>query len=62
MNIAKMIENTEITLITKKTRKETKVFVSWVDTDRKIICGLYKNKFNEFSAKQFDMTKYDFCL
>lgn len=62
MNIAKMIEKTEITLITKKTRKEFKVFVSWVDTNTNIICGWYTNKYGDLAVKQFNMKNYDFCL
>ena len=62
MNIEKMIENTEITLITKKTRKETKVFVSWFDTKNNILCGWYTNRFNELAIKQFNMNNYDYCL
>lgn len=60
--IAKMIENTEVTLLTKKTRKETKVFVSWFDTKTNILCGWYTNRFGKLDIKQFDMSKYDICL
>lgn len=62
MNIAEMIIDTEITLITKKTRKETKVYVSAVEDNGKTFLCLYTNKFKELSIKRFDMTKYDFCL
>jgi hypothetical protein len=60
--IAKRIENTEITLLTKKTKKETKVFVNWFNTTTNILCGWYTNKFGDLTIKQFDMNKYDFCL
>lgn len=60
--IAKRMENTEITLLTKKTKKETKVFVSWFDTKANILCGWYTNRFGKLDIKQFDMNKYDFCL
>lgn len=55
-------EGDEITLMTKKTRKETKVNVCWYDKKSKILCGLYMNKFKELSIKQFDMRKYDLYL
>lgn len=61
-NVAKMIENTEITLVTKKARKETKVFVSWFDTKTNILCGWYTNRFGDLTVKQFDMSKYDYYL
>ena len=62
IDIAKTIENTEITLLTKKTRKETKVYVNWFGTKRNILCGWYTNRYGELTVKQFDMNKYDYCL
>ncbi len=58
----KMIEGTEITLVTKKIKKEFKVYVSWYDTKKNILCGSYTNRFGRYAVKQFDMTKYDFYL
>ena len=55
-------EGDEITLMTKKTRTETKVNVCWYDKKSKILCGWYMNKFKELSIKQFDMRKYDLYL
>lgn len=60
--IEKMILKTEITLITKKTRKETKIFVSDIWEDGKIFVGMYTNRFGELAIKHFDMSKYDYCL
>lgn len=54
------ILKTEITLVTKKTRKETKVFVSDFWEKENIIVGMYTNRFGNFDIKQFDMNKYDF--
>ena len=61
-NLKEIILKKEIILITKKTRKETKVFVSDVWEKQNIIVGMYTNKFGEFAIKQFDMSKYDFCF
>lgn len=62
MDIEEMIKDTEITLITKKARKQFKVYVSWFDKKTNILCGWYTNKYGEPAIKQFDMKKYDFCL
>ena len=61
-NIAKLIENTEITLVTKKARKEFKVFVSWFDEKTNILCGWYTNRFGKLDIKQFNMNEYDFYI
>lgn len=60
MNIAKLIENTEITLITRRTGKEFKVFVSWFDVETRILCGWYTDRYGEPEIKLFDMEEYDF--
>ena len=62
MKVSKIIENTEITLVTKKARKETKVFVCWFDEQQNILCGWYTNRFGDLETKQFDMRKYDYYL
>lgn len=60
--IAALVVNQEITLITKKQRKEFKVYVSDVqDNGRTFVCW-YTNRFGELDIKRFDMTQYDYCL
>ena len=56
------LKNQEITLITKKARKEIKVYVSDVqDNGRTFVCW-YTNRFNKLALKRFDMANYDYCL
>lgn len=57
-----MVLKQEITLVTKKTRKEFKVFVSDIWEDGRIFVGFYTNRFGELAIKHFDMTQYDFYL
>jgi hypothetical protein len=57
-----LIKGTEVTLVTKKTRKEFKVFVSDIWNDGKIFVGWYTNRFGELAIKHFDMTQYDYYL
>ena len=60
--LALMVLKNEITLVTKKTKKETKVFVSDIWENGRIFVGLYTNRFGELAIKHFDMTQYDFYL
>lgn len=60
--IIEMIKDTEITMITKKRRKEFKVYVSDVWDNGKVIVGWYTNRFGKLDLKQFNMNEYDFCL
>ena len=57
-----LIKNTEVTFVTKKTRKEFKVFVSDIWEDGRIFVGWYTNRFGELAIKHFDMTQYDYYL
>lgn len=52
----------EITLLTKKTRKEIKVYVSDVQDNGKTFVCWYTNRYGKTDIKRFDMTNYDFCL
>lgn len=61
-SLEKLIANTEVTLITKKSRKEFKVFVSWFDSSNNKLCGWYTNRYGKLDIKQFDMNNYDMCL
>lgn len=61
-SLEKLIANTEVTLITKKSRKEFKVFVSWFDSNSNKLCGWYTNRYGKLDIKQFDMSNYDMCL
>jgi len=54
--------NQEVTFITKKSRKEFKVYVSDVQDNGRIFVGWYINRFGKLDLKRFDMTQYDFCL
>jgi len=54
--------NHEITLLTKKTHKQLKVYVSDVqDSGRTFVCW-YTNRYGKTDLKRFDMTEYDYCL
>ena len=57
-----MVLKNEITLVTKKTKKETKVFVSDIWENGRIFVGFYTNRFGDLAIKHFDMTQYDFYL
>lgn len=57
-----LIKNTEVTFVTKKTRKEFKVFISDIWGDGKIFVGWYTNRFGELAIKQFHMDQYDYYL
>lgn len=54
--------NQEVTFITKKSRKEFKVYVSDVQDNGRTFVGWYINRFGKLDLKRFDMTQYDFCL
>lgn len=60
--VSALVKNQEITLITKKTRKEIKVYVSDVQDNGKTFVCWYTNRFGKLSLKRFDITKYDYCL
>ena len=60
--LALMVLKNEITLVTKKTKKETKVFISDIWENGRIFVGWYTNRFGELAIKHFDMTQYDFYL
>ena len=60
--LALMVLKNEITLVTKKTKKETKVFVSDIWENGRIFVGFYTNRFGDIAIKHFDMTQYDFYL
>lgn len=60
--LALMVLKNEITLVTKKTKKETKVFVSDIWENGRIFVGFYTNRFGDLAIKHFDMTQYDFYL
>lgn len=60
--LALMVLKNEVTLVTKKTKKETKVFVSDIWENGRIFVGFYTNRFGELAIKHFDMTQYDFYL
>ena len=57
-----LIKNTEVTFVTKKTRKEFKVFISDIWNDGKIFVGWYTNRFGELAIKQFNIDQYDYYL
>ena len=58
--LALMVLKNEVTLVTKKTKKETKVFVSDIWENGRIFVGFYTNRFGDLAIKHFDMTQYDF--
>lgn len=60
--LALMVLKNEVTLVTKKTKKETKVFVSDIWENGRIFVGFYTNRFGDLAIKHFDMTQYDFYL
>lgn len=62
VSLKERIMNTEITIITKKAKKKTKVYVSDVWEDENIIIGWYTNRYGKLDLKQFDMNQYDFCV
>ena len=60
--LSMMVLKNEITLVTKKNKKETKVFVSDIWENGRIFVGFYTNRFGDLAIKHFDMTQYDFYL
>jgi hypothetical protein len=57
-----MIINHEVTFITKKNRKEFKVYVSDIQDNGKTFVGWYTNRYNKLDIKRFNMDEYDYCL
>lgn len=57
-----LIMNTEVTFVTKKTRKEFKVYIMDIWEEGKIFVGGYTNRFGELDIKHFDMSQYDYYL
>ena len=59
--LAEMIKNTEITLLTKKRRKEIKVYVCDIWNGATIVAW-YTNRFGEDTIGHFDVNEYDIVL
>lgn len=62
LDLEVVLQDTEVTLITKKTRKEIKVWASWYNDDTKTLCASYTNRFGRYAVKQFNMNDYDFYI
>lgn len=62
LDLEVVLQNTEVTLITKKARKEIKVWASWYNDDTKTLCASYTNRFGRYAVKQFNMNDYDFYI
>lgn len=57
-----ILKDTEVTLMTKKNKKEIPVFVHWVNFKDNILCGMYTNRYGKLAIKQFDLTQYDVII
>lgn len=62
LDLEVVLQDTEVTLITKKARKEIKVWASWYDDITKTLCASYTNRFGKYAVKQFNMNDYDFYI
>ena len=62
LDLEVVLQDTEVTLITKKARKEIKVWASWYNDDTKTLCASYTNRFGRYAVKQFNMNDYDFYI
>lgn len=62
IDFEEMLKCTEVTLVTKKAKKEIPVYCAWYDSKRHILCGSYTNRFGKYDVKQFDMRNYDIIL
>ena len=59
--VADMMIQTEVTLVTKKQKKEIKVYVCDI-WDGKTIVAWYTNRFGKEAIKHFDVNEYDIVL
>lgn len=62
LDLEVILQNREVTLITKKARKEIKVWASWYDDRTNILCASYTNRIGKYAIKQFNMNDYDFYI
>lgn len=62
LDLEVVLQDTEVTLITKKARKEIKVWASWYNDDTKTLCASYTDRFGRYAVKQFNMNDYDFYI
>lgn len=57
-----ILRDTEVTLMTKKNKKEIPVFVHWVNFKDNILCGMYTNRYGKLDIKQFSLKEYDLVI
>lgn len=62
LDLEVVLQDTEVTLITKKARKEIKVWATWYNDDTKTLCASYTDRFGRYAVKQFNMKNYDFYI
>ena len=62
LDLEVILHDIEVTLITKKARKEIKVWASWYDDETNILCASYTDRFGKYAVKQFNMKNYDFYI
>ena len=62
LDLEVILQDTEVTLITKKARKEIKVWATWYNDDTKTLCASYTDRFGRYAVKQFNMNDYDFYI
>ncbi len=62
LDLEVVLQDTEVTLITKKARKEIKVWATWYNDDTKTLCASYTDRFGRYAVKQFNMNDYDFYI
>lgn len=62
LNLEAILHDIEVTLITKKARKEIKVWASWYDDETNILCASYTDRFGKYAVKQFNLKNYDFYI
>lgn len=62
LDLEVVLQDTEVTLITKKARKEIKVWATWYNDETKTLCASYTDRFGRYAVKQFNMNDYDFYI
>lgn len=62
LDLEVILQDIEVTLITKKARKEIKVWATWYNDETKTLCASYTDRFGKYAVKQFNMNNYDFYI
>lgn len=57
LNLEVILQDIEVTLITKKARKEIKVWATWYNDETKTLCASYTDRFGRYAIKQLNVKK-----